>query len=57
MAQPTIDLLPDVPDQGGLLGAPGRPAWGKGLAEPAGDADEASDGKRAGPLMGRLTGW
>ena len=49
MAQPTIDLLPNVPDREASWAHPEQTCLGeKGLAEPAGDGDGAGDGKHAG---------
>ena len=57
MAQPTIDLLPNVPDREASWAHPEQTCLGeKGLAEPAGDADEAGDGKRAGAADGAADG-
>lgn len=51
MAQPTIDLLPNVPDREAFWAHPEQTCLGEqGLAEPAGDAGEA--GKSAGAADG-----
>lgn len=53
MAQPTIDLLPNVPDREASWAHPEQTCLGeKGLAEPAGDGDGAGDGKHAGAADG-----
>ncbi|OFO15818.1 type VII secretion protein EccB [Corynebacterium sp. HMSC22B11] len=57
MAQPMIDLLPNVPDREASWAHPEQSCLGeKGLAEPAGDGDGDGDGKRTGAGDGAAGG-